>query len=156
MGMHNYQDQRSVGTECLSSRILDSPSPSSSPDAVGEVFHGGLVTDWIEVWDYVGGIRFRGFAAEKDGEKALFVFFDEDAIGGKIKAGLMALLELCEVDYFSCSRLVVSIDRHTDQRAMDTLVKDLGWIGFELTTLAEFSDEGDIISDKWLFLEMET
>ena len=69
---------------------------------------------------------------------------------------LMALLELCELDHFSCSRLVVSIDRDTDSLARDTLVKDLGWIGFELTTLQDFSAEGDVISDKWLFLEMET
>lgn len=69
---------------------------------------------------------------------------------------LMALLELCETDYFSCSRLVASVDRDTDPLAMDTLVKDLGWIGFELTTLKDFTREGDLISDKWLFLEMET
>ena len=47
----------------------------------------GLVSDWIEVWDYVGGIRFRGFVAEKDGEKALVVFFDQNVIGGDLKAG---------------------------------------------------------------------
>jgi hypothetical protein len=68
----------------------------------------------------------------------------------------MALLELCELDYFSCSRLVVSIDRHTDKSAADTLTKDLGWIGFQLTTLSDFTDGGDIMSDKWLFLDMET
>ena len=68
----------------------------------------------------------------------------------------MALLELCEVDYFSCSRLVVCIDRHTDQLARDTLTKDLGWIGFSLTTLEDFSSKGEIISDRWLFMEMET
>jgi hypothetical protein len=68
----------------------------------------------------------------------------------------MALLELCETDYFRCARLVASIDRDTEPVAMDTLVKDLGWIGFELTTLEEFTGEGEVISDKWLFLEMET
>jgi hypothetical protein len=71
-------------------------------------------------------------------------------------ASLMALLELCEMDSFSCSRLVVSIDRYTEPVAMDTLVKDLGWIGFELTTLKDFTGEGEVISDKWLFLEMDT
>lgn len=68
----------------------------------------------------------------------------------------MALLELCEVDYFSCDRLVVCIDRHADQLARDTLTKDLGWIGFSLTTLNEFSNGEELISDKWLFMDMET
>lgn len=35
------------------------------------------VVDCIEMWDYVGGIRFRGFVAEQEGEKAMFVFFDQ-------------------------------------------------------------------------------
>ncbi|KAF2676837.1 hypothetical protein K458DRAFT_437006 [Lentithecium fluviatile CBS 122367] len=154
MGVQYQQDQqvRAGANGRYPDRFMDSPSP----DAVGEVCERGLVSDWLEVWDYVGGIRFRGFVAEKEGEKALFVFFDRDVIGGKIKAGLMALLELCEIDYFSCSRLVVCIDRHTDQLARDTLIKDLGWIGFELTNLSNFMEDGDIISDKWLFLEMET
>jgi hypothetical protein len=47
----------------------------------------GAITDWIEMWDYVGGIRFRGFVAEKEDEKAMFVFFDEAVIGGDLKAG---------------------------------------------------------------------
>ena len=72
-------------THRFEDRILDSPEPS--PDAVGYVHDKGLVSDWVEVWDYVGGIRFRGFVAEKAGERALFVFFDRDVIGGKIKAG---------------------------------------------------------------------
>lgn len=68
----------------------------------------------------------------------------------------MALLELCAVDYFDCSRLVVSIDRHTEQKSLETLSKDLGWIGFQLTTLREFTEEGDVISNEWLFMEMDT
>ena len=68
----------------------------------------------------------------------------------------MALLELCEVDSFSCDRLVVCIDRHADQMARDTVVKDLGWIGFGLATLEDFSDGGALTSDKWLFMDMET
>lgn len=68
----------------------------------------------------------------------------------------MALLELCAVDYFSCSRLVVSIDRSTPQSVLETLSKDLGWIGFQLTTLREFAEKGDVISNDWLFMEMDT
>ncbi|KAJ4347308.1 uncharacterized protein N0V89_011248 [Didymosphaeria variabile] len=66
-----------------SSSTMDSPSP----EGYGWVHQKGLVSDWIEVWDYVGGIRFRGFVAEKAGEKAMFVFFDQNVIGGDLKAG---------------------------------------------------------------------
>lgn len=46
------------------------------------------IHDYIEMWDYVGGIRFRGFVAEnRDGEKVMFVFFDEEVINGDLKAG---------------------------------------------------------------------
>jgi hypothetical protein len=68
----------------------------------------------------------------------------------------MALLELCAVDHFACTRLVVCIDRHTQQKDLEVLSKDLGWIGFQLTTLCEFAEEGDVISNKWLFMEMDT
>lgn len=43
--------------------------------------------DWIEMWDYVGGIRFRGFVAQKQDEKAMFVFFDQAVLAGDLKAG---------------------------------------------------------------------
>ncbi|KAF2244858.1 hypothetical protein BU26DRAFT_533463 [Trematosphaeria pertusa] len=158
MGVRNHHQiptditDYGVHVRRYSDRLMDSPSP----EMVGPVQQKGLVSDWIEVWDYVGGIRFRGFIAEKEEEKAMFVFFDQNVVGGDLKAGLMALLELCEIDYFSCSRLVVCLDRETDRRAMDTLTKDLGWIGFQLTTLNDFTSGEDIISDQWIFMDMET
>lgn len=115
----------------------------------------GLVTEWIETWDYVGGNRFRGFVAEKDGERTMFVFFDQLVIGGDLKAGLMSLLELCDVDYMSCSRFVACLDRHADARATEALTKDLGWIGFQLTTLNDFTDGNEITSDQWLLMDIE-
>lgn len=41
------------------------------------------VTEWLEVWDYVGGSSFRAFIAEDgDGqEKTLFAFFDSGVAG---------------------------------------------------------------------------
>jgi hypothetical protein len=89
MGVH-YQEE-CAGSEDAAyfryeQRIMDSPEPS--PDAVGGYIHdAGMVSDWVEVWDYVGGVRFRGFVADKEGERSLFVFFDQDVIGAKIKAG---------------------------------------------------------------------
>ncbi len=68
----------------------------------------------------------------------------------------MALLELCDMDYFSCDRLVICMDRHADALAKESLTKDLGWIGFGLTTLDDYANGEALISDKWLFMDMET
>ena len=67
----------------------------------------------------------------------------------------MALLELCEVPDFDCTRLIVCLDRHIDSRAMEALTKDLGWIGFQLATLNSFTHGDEITSDKWLFMDMD-
>jgi hypothetical protein len=45
------------------------------------------VCDWMEMWDYVGGIQFRGFMAQKEDEKAMFVFFNQAVLDGDLKAG---------------------------------------------------------------------
>ncbi|KAH9874085.1 hypothetical protein IAQ61_004713 [Plenodomus lingam] len=163
MGMHNsimpiYDNDYGVAVRRYSNASSECSMVSSSLEAEekGYFKSKGAITNWIEMWDYVGGIRFRGFVADKNGEKAMFVFFDQSVIMGDLKAGLTALLELCEVDYFSCSRLVVCIDRHTEPTARNTLTKDLGWIGFSLNTLNEFADGGELLSDKWLFMDMET
>jgi hypothetical protein len=65
---------------------IDSSPP---PEAVrfADMEGESAIRDWIEMWDYVGGIRFRGFVAEKADEKAMFVFFDQSAIVGDLKAG---------------------------------------------------------------------
>ncbi|KAJ8112256.1 hypothetical protein OPT61_g5335 [Boeremia exigua] len=138
----------------------DYGTPGSVQDiAVDDSGNKSAVTDCIEMWDYVGGIRFRGFVAEQAHERAMFVFFDQAVMqsSSDLKAGLMALLELCEVPHFSCNRLVVAIDRAADSKA---LMKDLGWIGFGLATLDDFVDdedlEAEVTSAKWLFMEMET
>jgi hypothetical protein len=138
-------------------QYLDQSNGLPSPEMEMDDYMGksGAVRTWVEVWDYVGGNRFRGFVADKDGERAMFVFFDQAIIGGDLKAGLMALLELCELPYFNCSRLVACLDRTTDPFAMDVLTKDLGWIGFQLTTLIEFTDGDEITSDRWLFMDMD-
>jgi hypothetical protein len=47
----------------------------------------GVVSDWLAIWDYVGGNKFRGFVAEKDGERSMFVFFDNGVMGSDLKPG---------------------------------------------------------------------
>jgi hypothetical protein len=65
----------------------DLPTPSPSPDERRYLHPGSLVKDYVEVWDYAGGALFRGFVAEKDGERALFVFFDKEVLDKDLKPG---------------------------------------------------------------------
>ena len=63
------------------------PTPSPSPDAKVYPKPGGLVREYVEVFDYAGGLQFRGFVAEKDDERALLVFFDKGILGADMKPG---------------------------------------------------------------------
>lgn len=166
---------------------------------------GGMVDRYIEVWDYVGNSSFRGFIAERqlpreNVERTLFLFF-EDIAGTQLKTGsasdtipnthpswpmkltstsLMALIELAS-ECFACDRLVICLERNGD--GLQNLIRDLGWVGFELITLqhwarssvgdrhslrsASFSststssssilttEDQDFTSGKWLFMGME-
>lgn len=135
----------------------DSSALSSSQSSLDSFTEGhGSVTDWLEVYDYVGGARFRGFIAENEGERNLFVFFDQGVLGNDLKQGLMALLELCSISDLDCTRLVVCLDRHSESEDMKGLMRDLGWVGFEPLTLAEWTNSADIVSDRWVFLGMDT
>lgn len=165
-----------------------------------------MVGRYIEVWDYVGNSSFRGFIAErqlprKNVERTLFLFFEQVAatqlktgsasadtttntpIPRTIKltqASLMALIELAS-ECFTCDRLVICLERNGD--GLQNLIRDLGWVGFELITLqhwartstgdrgslrsASFSststssssilvmEDQDYTSGKWLFMGME-
>ena len=158
MGVHQYYDNDTNinAGNTVQRRYMDGlhhhglPSPETAIEDDGK-----LVKLWLEMFDYVGGNKFRGFVAEnEDGENTMFVFFEKSVIGGDLKPGLVALLELCEQEYFDCGRLVVCLERQTDARAMAALVKDLGWIGFQLATLREWT-EGDDVSDRWFFMAMD-
>lgn len=71
----------------VANRALETPSPEAID------FHAeeqGVVQEWIEMWDYVGGVRFRGFVASSPltTNKSMFVFFDDTVIGNSdLKAG---------------------------------------------------------------------
>lgn len=112
------------------------------------------VQGWVEVWDYTGGARFRGFVSG-GAEKSLFVFFDRGAVGKDLKHGLMALIELAGTPYFDCSTLVVCLDRTSGSGELKNLIRDLGWVGFEMTTLDRWSNQRDVTSEQWLFLGMD-
>jgi len=131
-----------------------------------------------------GFTSFRGFIVHKDlpcgqVEKTLFLFFEHVA-GTQLKQGLITLIELAS-ECFGCERLVICLARNAE--GLQGLVRDLGWVGFELVTLAHwipqhdipkafgssirsgsFSSvstsssvfpEDDVTSEKWLFMGME-
>lgn len=64
--------------------IMDLPEPKTDYSVQEET---GSVSGWLEMWDYVGGNRFRGFVAEQPTERAMFVFFDESHAEGDLKSG---------------------------------------------------------------------
>lgn len=72
-------------------RYSDSSTESDVPEMVRFEEEKGAISDYIEMWDYVGGIRFRGFVAEKEDERAMFIFFDESVINGDLKAGCVIM-----------------------------------------------------------------
>lgn len=63
------------------------PTPSASPDGRNYPEDRGLITDYVEVWDYVAGARFRGFVAEKVDTRTMCIFFDRDIVGMNLKPG---------------------------------------------------------------------
>ena len=67
----------------------------------------------------------------------------------------MTLLELASCNELACDRLVVGVDREAAPEDVEDITRDLGWVGFELTTLQPWSGTKGTISDRWLFLSMD-
>jgi hypothetical protein len=67
---------------------------------------------------------------------------------------LIALFELASMPMFECSQIVACIPR--SQEVTDSeIVRNLGWCGFNLTTLKPWISEQCVehcLSTKWLFL----
>ncbi|GIJ98955.1 hypothetical protein Aspvir_001077 [Aspergillus viridinutans] len=112
------------------------------------------IRNWVEVWDYVGDAIYRGFLTDMDDERTLFLFFKDSVLGHNLKAGLIALFELANMPMFECSQIVACIPR--SQEVTDSeIVRNLGWCGFNLTTLKSWIPEQCVelcLSTKWLFL----
>lgn len=75
------QDSLVMGTQTLP--LASSPKSTTS-----------LVSEWIEIWDYVGDLRFRGFAAGHGDQRSLFAFFDDAVIGKDLKQGYVSTRRL--------------------------------------------------------------
>lgn len=118
--------------------------------------------EFVEVWDNVGESSFRGFIYQHGGkDKAMFLFF-EQLSKLPLKDGLLALIELAS-DCYGCDRLVICLDRQSND--LHALIRDLGWFGFELSTLRHWKetsknhsaldDSDTCTSERWVFLGME-
>jgi len=117
----------------------------------------GGIRNWVEVWDYSADTIYRGFVASSDEQKSFFVFFENHVPDQGLKSGLMALFELAGTSAFDCSQIVACLDRSVSSTELDTVVRNFGWVGFELATLGAWLPDvsGDLISDRWLFMTAE-
>ena len=79
----------------------------------------------------------------------------EDVARGLILYRLMALMELASTSIFKCSQVVVCLDRELGLSELQSFIRDLGWVGFELTTLATWVKGFDVISTRWVLLSVE-
>ncbi|EEH11365.1 ornithine decarboxylase antizyme [Histoplasma capsulatum G186AR] len=119
----------------------------------------GRIQNFIEVWDYAGDTIYRGFVAADGNRRTLFVFFDNHICAGQgLKSGLMALFEIGSMTDLGCSEMVACVDRSMDEVELDAVIRNLGWVGFELSTLRDWvvpAAKGQFISNRWLFMTVE-
>ena len=85
------QDSLVMGTHTSAGRVvmLRPGSPGQcppTPDSAGAAAKAS-VGQWMEMWDYVGGLRFRGFVTAEHRDHSMFVFFDESLVGCDLKPG---------------------------------------------------------------------
>lgn len=74
----------------------------------------------------------------------------------------MALFELANMPEFKCVKMVACIDRKMARPERDLTVRNLGWVGFELTTLDDAVAAADskapedlLLSPQWLFMSID-
>nr|ABS87627.1 ornithine decarboxylase antizyme [Paracoccidioides brasiliensis] len=119
----------------------------------------GRIQNCIEVWDYPGDTIYRGFVAADGDRRTLFVFFDNHTCAGQgFKSGLMALFEIASSPELDCSEMIACVDRSMDAADLVVAMRNLGWVGFELSSLNDWVVpplKEAIISGKWLFMTVE-
>ncbi|KAE8348174.1 ornithine decarboxylase antizyme-domain-containing protein [Aspergillus coremiiformis] len=144
LGEGRFPRQESVGAGAYQGQ------PSS-------LVEGSRIQVWVEVLDYTSDCIYRGFVTNLNDEGTLFVFFEEAALGQGLKTGLIALFELACLSEFGCSQIVACIPRSQDPAELE-VVRNLGWCGFNLTTLQPWSTSDYLespFSTRWLLLRAE-
>ena len=68
----------------------------------------------------------------------------------------MAILELAGGNSMEITQVVVCIDRKIPEADLQALTRDLGWVGFEMTTLMLWTDGVLLTSEEWFLLSVET
>lgn len=68
---------------------------------------------------------------------------------------LIALLELGGVEELDCARVVVCLDRTIEETSQKSLMRDLGWVGFELHRPTLSSEMKNVISGRWIFMAVD-
>jgi Ornithine decarboxylase antizyme len=68
---------------------------------------------------------------------------------------MIALIDLCDASGIECDRMYVCVDRRLKGGEHKSLLKDLRWVGFEATTLADWTVHEEITSDRWIFVSMD-
>lgn len=77
-----------VGQQRPRQASLPTPAPSPGTTVYPSVHSGGMIRDYLEVYDYHStGVRFRSFVAEQGDSRALFVFFDREVMEQDLKPG---------------------------------------------------------------------
>jgi hypothetical protein len=67
---------------------LPTPAPSPGTTVTYPVHSGGMIREYLEVYDYhSSGVRFRSIVAEQGVSRALFVFFDREVMEQDLKPG---------------------------------------------------------------------
>jgi hypothetical protein len=87
-----YDCGRAVGMMVQQQRAgqtsLPTPAPSPGTTVYPAVHSGGMIKEYLEVYDYhSSGVRFRSFVAEQGTSRALFVFFDREVMEQDLKPG---------------------------------------------------------------------
>ncbi len=68
----------------------------------------------------------------------------------------MALIELASMSPIDCDSAVLCLDRGIQEPRAQHLMRDLGWVGFGLSTLDAWALRGqEVLSERWLFLKMD-
>lgn len=89
MDLRNNNTTTTCNVPIPQSTVLHHGQPTPSPSPDGRIYPspGGVLKEYLEVFEYAGGARFRGFVAEKEDMRSMFIFFDQEVMAMDLKQG---------------------------------------------------------------------